>query len=178
MSAHLRHHTDQGVLTLTLDRPEKRNALTPEMYLALAQSLASAAEDATVNAVLLLGHAGAFSSGNDVETFMRVGEVTADAPVFRFMHALAGFPKPVVAAVDGMAIGIGATLLLHCDLIYASPRARLQFPFVRMGLCPEFAASLLLPRLLGRAWASEALLLGEAISAVGGSAALRSASVC
>jgi enoyl-CoA hydratase/carnithine racemase len=156
---------DEGVMTLVLNRPEKRNALGTAMYCALTDALHAAAGDPSVGAVLLMGQAGAFCSGNEIEAFLGPEPVGVDHPVFAFMHALADCPKPVVAAVDGMAIGIGATLLLHCDLVYASPRARLQFPFARLGLCPEFASSLLLPKVAGRVWAAEALLLGEPISA-------------
>ena len=155
----------QQVLKLTLNRPEKRNALTSEMYLGLAQALRAAAEDPGIHVVLLRGQTGAFCSGNDIESFLGGGRVDADHPVFQFMHALADCPLPVVASVDGMAVGIGATLLLHCDLVYASPRSRFQFPFARLGLCPEFASSLLLPRIVGATRASAALLLGEPIPA-------------
>jgi len=157
------HH--EGVLTLVLNRPEKRNALSAGMYLQLATALQEAAGSDAVRAVLLLGTSGAFCSGNELESFLGEGQISPDHPVFVFMAALADFPKPVVAALDGMAVGIGATLLLHCDLVYATARTRLQFPFARLGLCPEFASSVLLPRIVGRAFANEALLLGEPISA-------------
>ena len=160
----------QHVLKLTLNRPEKRNALTSDMYLQLAHALRGAARpdpapDRAVHVVLLRGQSGIFCSGNDIESFLGDGSVDSDHPVFQFMHALAECPVPVVASVDGMAVGIGATLLLHCDLVYASPRSRFQFPFARLGLCPEFASSLLLPRIVGATRASAALLLGDPIPA-------------
>ena len=165
MSHHILESRGDGVLTLSLNRAEKRNALSADMYARLAQALAHASDDAGVNAVLLLGQPGAFCAGHEIETFLGVSAEGRDHPVFAFMAALAACPLPVVAAVDGAAVGIGATLLLHCDLVYATPRARLQFPFARLGLCPEFASSLLLQRVAGRAHAAEALLIGEPVSA-------------
>jgi enoyl-CoA hydratase/carnithine racemase len=158
--------TLNGVATIEIARPEKKNALTVAMYQAMADALRSAAADATVRAVLISGQPGIFTSGNDIDDFMSRaprpgGGNLLDSPVFQFMFALLEINKPVVAAVTGAAIGIGTTMLLHCDLVYVSDEARLAMPFVSLGLVPEFASSLLVPQLLGHARAAEKLLLGE-----------------
>lgn len=157
---------DGAVLELTLNRPERKNALNLVMYQQLTAELKRAAQDKSVRVLILSGSGGCFSSGNDLEDFVKgAGLTQPDSPIALFMHALLEFPKPVVAAVDGVAIGIGTTLLLHCDLVYASPVSEFKLPFAQLGLCPEFASSRLLPRLLGHAKASEWLLLGKAFSA-------------
>ncbi len=148
-----------------MPRPEKKNALTQDMYLAMAQALSAASADRTVRALLIHGQPGVFTAGNDLEDFMLRPPVAADSAVGRFMQALLDCEKPVVAAVTGAAIGIGVTMLLHCDLVYLGEQARLVLPFVGLGLVPEFASSLLLPQLLGRARAAEKLLLGVPIAA-------------
>lgn len=153
------------VLHLVLDRPEKKNALTRAMYARLADSLAEAAGDADVRAVVLSGAGGVFTGGNDLGDFMMDPPTGPDSPVFRFLSEASGFPKPLVVAVEGPAIGIGTTILPHCDLAYASPDAVFKMPFVDLGLVPEAASSLLLPRLVGRTRAAEWLMLGEAFSA-------------
>lgn len=156
--------TINGVATIEIARPEKKNALTVEMYQAMAAALQAAQADAAVRAVLITGQPGIFTSGNDLEDFMArapSGDNPMDSPVFHFMAALSGCDKPVVAAVTGAAIGIGTTMLLHCDLVYVSDEARLALPFVSLGLVPEFASSLILPRLMGHARAAEKLLLGD-----------------
>jgi enoyl-CoA hydratase/carnithine racemase len=154
-----------GVATIEIARPEKKNALTVAMYQAMTEALQSAKEDPAVRAVLIGGQPGIFTSGNDIEDFMQrapgQGSDGLDSPVFRFMHALIACDKPVVAAVTGAAIGIGTTLLLHCDFVYVSDEARLAMPFVTLGLVPEFASSLLVPQLMGPRRAAEKLLLGE-----------------
>ncbi len=165
MIHHIQEERREGVLILSLNRADKRNALSAEMYLRLAAAFQQAADDPGLRSILLMGQPGAFCAGNEIESFLGVHERGDDHPVFRFMAALADCSLPVVAAVDGSAVGIGATLLLHCDLVYATPRSRLQFPFARLGLCPEFASSLLLQRVAGRAHAAEALLIGEPVSA-------------
>jgi enoyl-CoA hydratase/carnithine racemase len=157
----IRTATANGVATIEIARPEKKNALTQAMYAAMAEALAAADADAAVRAVLITGQPGIFTSGNDLEDFMQRPPQGEDSPVFQFMKALAGCGKPVVAAVTGGAIGIGTTLLLHCDLVYVSDEARLAMPFVTLGLVPEFASSLLVPQRVGHARASELLLLGE-----------------
>ncbi|MFN9745571.1 MAG: enoyl-CoA hydratase [Betaproteobacteria bacterium] len=157
--------TIDGVATIEIARPEKKNALTVAMYQAMAEALNAAREDAAVRAVLITGQPGIFTSGNDVEDFLTrppgQGSDSMDSPVFRFMRALLDCDKPVVAAVTGAAIGIGTTLLLHCDFVYVSDEARLAMPFVALGLVPEYASSLLVPQLMGHRRAAEKLLLGD-----------------
>jgi len=150
-----------GIATIEIARPEKKNALTQAMYTAMADALAAADADPAVRAVLITGQPGVFTSGNDLEDFMQRPPQGEDSPVFRFMKALADCGKPVVAAVTGAAIGIGTTMLLHCDLVYVSDEARLAMPFVSLGLVPEYASSLLLPQRIGHVKAVEHLLLGD-----------------
>ena len=160
--------TLNGVATIEIARPEKKNALTVAMYQAMTDALIAAKADAAVRAVLITGQPGVFTSGNDIEDFMSrgtdaagQGSDTMDSPVFGFMRALLDCDKPVVAAVTGAAIGIGTTMLLHCDFVYVSDEARLAMPFVALGLVPEFASSLVLPQLMGHRRAAEKLLLGD-----------------
>ncbi len=159
-----------GVATIEIARPEKKNALTVAMYQAMTEALVAAGADTSVRAVLITGQPGIFTSGNDIEDFMTrgtqaQGSEVPDSPVFQFMRALVECDKPVVAAVTGAAIGIGTTMLLHCDFVYVSDEARLAMPFVALGLVPEFASSLLLPQLMGHRRASEKLLLGDPFTA-------------
>lgn len=159
---------DAGVLTLRLNRPKKRNAITLAMYEALAQALEAAAGDSSVRVAFVTATGETFSSGNDLADFMAsksLEEQGEDAPMLRFLRALSTFPKPLVAAVDGQAIGIGFTMLLHCDLLFATERAQFRAPFVDLGLVPEAASSLLLPRALGHWRTSELMLLGDALEA-------------
>ncbi len=156
------HH---GVFTLEIARPEKKNALTLAMYSAMVEALTAADADPAVRAVLITGQPGVFTSGNDLEDFMQRPPQGPDAPVARFLQALLAVGKPVVAAVTGDAIGVGTTMLLHCDLVYLSDEARLAMPFVSLGLVPEYASSLLLPLLMGHVRAAEKLLLGEPFGA-------------
>jgi enoyl-CoA hydratase/carnithine racemase len=157
--------TVNHVATIEIARPEKKNAITVEMYAAMTAALRAAEADADVRAVLITGQPGIFSSGNDLEDFMQRPKQDMDSPVFQFMTALSACGKPVVAAVTGPAIGIGTTMLLHCDLVYVSDEARLALPFTSLGLVPEFASSLLLPQLIGHVRAAEKLLLGDPFSA-------------
>jgi enoyl-CoA hydratase/carnithine racemase len=154
-----------GVATIEIARPEKKNALTVAMYQAMTDALDAAVADQAVRAVLITGQPGIFTSGNDIEDFMSrapgQGSEGMDSSVFRFMRALLGCDKPVVAAVTGAAIGIGTTMLLHCDFVYISDEARLAMPFVSLGLVPEYASSLLVPQLMGHVRAAEKLLLGD-----------------
>ncbi|MBU1358223.1 MAG: enoyl-CoA hydratase [Gammaproteobacteria bacterium] len=154
-------HTEAGVMTLTFNRLDKKNSITSAMYGQLADAVASAEADASVRALLIQGDATIFSAGNDIGDFLNAPPSTQDSPVFRFMRGMAGFPKPVVAAVCGPAVGIGTTLLFHCDLVYAGDNAAFSMPFVNLGLCPEFASSLLVPQMFGYHRAAEAVLLGE-----------------
>ena len=151
--------TLNGVATIEIARPEKKNAITGAMYHQMAAALDVAKADAAVRAVLITGQPGIFTSGNDIEDFMQ--RPPGEPPSFAFMRALMGCDKPVIAAVTGAAIGIGTTLLLHCDFVYVSDEARLAMPFVSLGLVPEFASSLIVPQLMGNARAAEKLLLGE-----------------
>lgn len=157
--------TLNGVATIEIARPEKKNALTVAMYQAMCDALDAAREDGAVRAVLITGQPGVFTSGNDVEDFLTrppgQGSDSMDSPVFRFMRALLDCDKPVVAAVTGAAIGIGTTMLLHCDFVYVSDEARLAMPFVGLGLVPEYASSLVVPQLMGHRRAAEKLLLGD-----------------
>lgn len=163
----IRTATLNGVATIEIARPEKKNALTIAMYQAMADALAAARADGAVRAVLITGQPGIFTSGNDLEDFMKrsagsgSGSESSESPVFGFMRALLDCDKPVVAAVTGAAIGIGTTMLLHCDLVFVADDARLAMPFVGLGLVPEFASSLLLPQRIGQARAAEKLLLGD-----------------
>ncbi|MBW3762031.1 enoyl-CoA hydratase [Aeromonas jandaei] len=154
-----------GLLTLTLNRPDKRNALNTALYQQLVSALQQAANDEEVHALLLQGQSDCFTAGNDLADFVGKSSLEPDDPILQFLHTLADFPKPVIAAVDGPAVGIGTTILLHCDLVYLADNARLQLPFVELGLVPEFASSLLLPRMVGHLKAAELLLLAEAIDA-------------
>jgi enoyl-CoA hydratase/carnithine racemase len=160
----IRFERERGLLTLRLNRPEKKNALTRAMYSQLAEGLRLADSDPEINAVLITGSAECFTAGNDIGDFLQQPPSNLDSPVFHFMLQLLECRKPVIAAVAGAAVGIGTTMLLHCDLVYVSKDARLRMPFVNLGLCPEFGSSLILPRLLGHAKAAELLLLGEGFS--------------
>jgi enoyl-CoA hydratase/carnithine racemase len=162
MSEHVTTESLPGVAVLRLLRPEKKNALTFAMYTALIDGLGQAAADPDVRAAVLLGTDSVFTAGNDIGDFVKAASTGADmSPPIRFLHALAEFPKPLVAGVSGVAIGIGTTLLLHCDLVYADASARFKTPFVDLGLTPEGGSSLLLPALLGQRAAAEWLLLGD-----------------
>ena len=154
-------HTEAGVTTITFNRVDKKNSITTTMYAAMADALAAAEQDASVRVVVFQGDVAIFSAGNDIGDFLQQPPATQDSPVFRFLHRLAAFPKPVIASVCGPAVGIGTTMLFHCDLVYAGDNAAFSMPFVNLGLCPEAASSLLVPQMLGYHRAAEALLLGE-----------------
>ncbi|WP_437437729.1 enoyl-CoA hydratase [Trinickia violacea] len=155
----------EGVMTIAFNRPDKKNAITAAMYQTIADALAGAEDDPTVRAILIRGSVGIFSAGNDLEDFMKQPPKGEDAPVFQFLRRISTMGKPVVASVAGAAIGIGTTLLLHCDLVYAADSAVFSLPFAQLGLCPEAASSLLLPRIAGYQLAAEKLMLGEAFDA-------------
>lgn len=154
-----------AVCELRFNRPDKRNALTFAMYEALARALTEAQADAQVRAVLLSGAGAGFSAGNDLKDFLQTPQFTSDHPVMAFLRTLATFSKPLVAAVHGQSVGIGVTMLLHCDLVVAASGAQFSMPFVALGLVPEAASSLLLPRLVGSQRAAELLLLGRPFDA-------------
>jgi enoyl-CoA hydratase/carnithine racemase len=153
------------IRTLVIDRPDKKNAITAAMYTSLAADLNAARQDDAVGAVLITGAGSTFTAGNDLRDFLENPPGGEDAPVFRFLFALAEFDKPLVAAVRGPAIGIGTTLLLHCDFVFVSPSARFQMPFIDLGLVPEAASTLLLPSLVGMRRAAQWLMLGEPFNA-------------
>ena len=158
-------HTDAGVTSITFNRLDKKNAITSAMYTAMADAVAQAASDAAVKVLVFQGHESIFTSGNDIGDFLNQAPSTQASPVFRFLRAIATFPKPLLAAVAGPAVGIGTTMLFHCDLVYAGDNAAFSMPFVNLGLCPEAASSLLVPRMFGYHRAAEALLMGEAFFA-------------
>ena len=153
--------TSAGVMTITLNRVSKKNAFTQAMYAAMADALQQAQTDAQLRALVFQGHETIFSAGNDIGDFLHAQAATQDSPAFRFLRAISTFPKPIVAAVCGPAVGIGTTMLFHCDLVYAGDNAAFSMPFVNLGLCPEAASSYLAPQLMGYGRAAEALLLGE-----------------
>ena len=154
-------HIDAGVMTITFNRLDKKNSITSDMYAAMADAVAQASADASVRVVVFQGHETIFSAGNDIGDFLNQPPSTQASPVFRFLRGIATFEKPLLAAVAGPAVGIGTTLLFHCDLVYAGDNAAFSMPFVNLGLCPEAASSLLAPRMFGYHRAAEALLLGE-----------------
>jgi enoyl-CoA hydratase/carnithine racemase len=154
-------HIDAGVMTITFNRLDKKNSITSTMYAAMADAVAQASADASVRVVLFQGHESIFSAGNDIGDFLNQPPSTQESPVFRFLRGIATFEKPLLAAVAGPAVGIGTTMLFHCDLVYAGDNAAFSMPFVNLGLCPEAASSLLAPRMFGYHRAAEALLMGE-----------------
>ena len=162
---HIRTATKDRIARIEIDRAEKKNALTAAMYQAMADALAAAESDAQVRVVLIHGKADCFTAGNDLKDFLERPPHGDASPVFQFLQRIATAAKPIVAAVGGPAVGIGTTMLLHCDLVYAAPNARFQMPFVPLGLVPEAASSLLLPMLAGYHRAAELLLLGKPFTA-------------
>ena len=158
-------NTESRVCTITLNRVQRKNSINVAMYTALSDALDAAQHDAGTFAVVIQGHETIFSSGNDISDFLNAPSSGHDSPVFRFLRCISTFTKPVVAAVCGPAVGIGTTLLLHCDLVYAGDNAAFSMPFVNLGLCPEAGSSLLVPQLMGYHRAAEALLLGEPFTA-------------
>ncbi len=170
MSNHVLTTSQESILQIQLNRPEKKNALTLAMYTAIAEAISQAEADDTIRVTLITGTGDAFTSGNDITDFIQapssppLGETEGGpggSPVFHFMRAITQAQKPLVAAVNGLAIGIGTTMLLHCDLVYAAASARFRLPFVNLALVPEAGSSLLLPRMLGHQRAAELLMLGD-----------------
>jgi enoyl-CoA hydratase/carnithine racemase len=157
--------TINGVARIAIARPEKKNAITVAMYQAMADAIGAAHEDGTVRAILIHGEPDIFTAGNDLEDFLKNPPAGMDAPVFQFMQMLGLAEKPVVAAVNGAAVGIGTTMLMHCDLVYCADNAMFSMPFVSLGVCSEFASSLTIPLAAGFHKAAEKLLLAEPISA-------------
>jgi enoyl-CoA hydratase/carnithine racemase len=165
MSQEIGIRVEEGVLTATFNRLERKNSITAAMYGAVTGALGRAEGDRAVRAVVLEGHETVFTAGNDLGDFLKDPGDGEHSPAHAFMRALASFPKPLIAAVCGPAIGIGTTMLLHCDLVYAGDNALFSMPFVDLGLCPEAASSLLVPRMFGHHRAAAALLLGEPLNA-------------
>lgn len=158
---HILTETKDRIARIEIDRADKKNALTAGMYQALADALAAAEADREVRAILIHGKADCFTAGNDLKDFLERPPHGEDSPVFRFLARISTAQKPIVAAVGGPAVGVGTTMLLHCDLVYAATNARFQVPFVPLGLVPEAASSLLLPMVAGYQRAAEMLLLGR-----------------
>lgn len=165
MSEFITAESRDRVLIIRIERPEKKNALLLDMYSAMTEILAEAEDDTRIRAVCVTGTGEVFTSGNDLTDFQSNPPTDLDSPVMVFLRAIASFSKPLLAAVNGVAVGVGTTMLLHCDLVYASPNARFQLPFVNLGLVPEAASSLLLPRLMGHQRAAELLYLGKMFDA-------------
>lgn len=163
--SHILAELNERVLTLRINRPDKKNALSQVMYAALADALNGASTNPEVRVVLITGQSDCFTSGNDIQDFLRPHTTADGSPVARFMRGLAVFPKPAVAAVNGPAVGIGTTMLLHCDLVYAGESTRFHMPFVNIGICAEYGSSWLLPRIMGNVRAAELILLGEPFTA-------------
>ncbi|MFT0733246.1 enoyl-CoA hydratase [Ralstonia wenshanensis] len=161
----IRTETADGVLTLTFDRLDRKNAITAAMYQTLADALVAAETDPAIRVIVLAGHESVFTAGNDLEDFMKNPPKDESAPVHQFLKAISRATKPLIASVSGAAVGVGTTMLLHCDLVYASETAKLSMPFAQLGLCPEAASSLLLPQLAGYHRAADKLLFGEPFDA-------------
>ena len=161
MTDHVLTTQAAGVLRMQLNRPEKKNAITQAMYAALAQAIEGAETTPAIRVITITGTGDVFTSGNDLKDFLGGRSAGNDNPVMRFLSVLANARKPVIACVNGLAVGIGVTLLLHCDLVYASEDAIFQLPFVNLGVVPEAASSLLLPRMVGHQRAAELLLFGN-----------------
>ena len=165
MSSNISVDIRDRIMTIRMDRPEKKNALNGEMYAAMTNALAEANADAGVRVMLITGTSDCFTAGNDLADFAAAKPGVGPAPALRYLEGLAATTKPIIAAVNGLAIGIGTTMLLHCDLIYAGVGARFQLPFANLGLCPEAGSSLLLPSRMGHQRAAELLFFGEPFSA-------------
>ncbi len=161
MSTNITISRDQGIMRIVMNRPEKKNALTMAMYAAMADAFGEARGSDDIRVLVIEGSDGCFSAGNDLRDFLEQPPDDQNAPVLRFLRELVHCEVPLVAAVDGDAVGIGTTMLLHCDFVLATPRARLHLPFVNLGLLPEAGSTYLLPRLVGHARAAELLMLGE-----------------
>lgn len=157
--------TQNNIAIIEIARPERKNAITSTMYQQMADALAAAQSDAAVRAIVIHGQADIFTAGNDLEEFAKRPPSGLDSPVFQFMKAMNSASKPIIAAVTGAAVGIGTTLLLHCDLVYAADNAKFSMPFTSLGLCAEFASSALLQLNTGYVKAAEKLLMGEPFTA-------------
>lgn len=161
----IRTHISNGVLELTMDRARRKNALTASMYETITQALDEARGNANIRVCLIKGEGPVFTAGNDLDEFLKNPPSSPDAPAFHFLETLAAFPKPLVAAVRGVAVGVGTTMLFHCDLVYAGLDASFVLPFINLGACPEAGSGLMAPLTFGYQRAAEALMLGEPVSA-------------
>jgi len=161
MTEHILVQTEARIQKIQLKRPEKKNALTRAMYSALAEAIGQGEADDDIRAIFITGSDGSFSSGNDIMDFLQGPVLGENSPVSQFLAAISQAKKPIVAAVNGVAVGIGATMLLHCDLVYAAESARFRLPFVNLGLNPEAGSSYLLPQMMGYHRAAELVLLGD-----------------
>ena len=164
MTDHILIETKDHILTIRINRPEVKNALTADMYAAMADAIKEAEADLSIRAVVITGTEGCFTAGNDLKDFLQNPPKDETAPTFQFIRALVTATVPLIAAVDGPAVGIGTTLLLHCDLVYVTADAKLLMPFVNLGLVPENASSYLLPKLMGHTKAAELILMGKPVS--------------
>lgn len=164
-NSHIQVFAADGILRIGINRPEKKNAIDRSMYSQLVEALEKAEADNGIRVVLIHGTAECFTSGNDLSDFTDVPLANEQSPVFKFLEAIHQISKPLVAAVNGPAVGIGTTMLLHCDLVYAGEQSLFQTPFVNLGLCPEAGSTFLLPMLCGHQRAAEILLLGQPFSA-------------
>lgn len=167
MSQAVQTEVAERILSVRMQRPEKKNAITLAMYSTMADALERLDEDPALRVLFLTGTADCFTSGNDIADFLnsRWDGKDGEYPVARFLHRLVNAQKPIVAAINGPVVGVGVTMLLHCDLVYAAETARLQLPFASLGLCPEAVSSFLLPSMLGHSRAAELLMLGEPFTA-------------
>lgn len=163
--SHIQSLKQDGVLTITINRLNKKNALTLQMYHQMATLLLEAQDDVETKVVVLTGGPDCFSAGNDLHDFISAGVLDDEHPVVNFLQVIAAFNKPIIAGVAGFAVGVGTTMLLHCDLIYSAEDTTFQLPFVQLGLCPEGCSSLLLPNIMGYHRAAELLMFGEPFSA-------------
>ncbi len=164
MTDHVVVEIADGILSLRMNRPDKKNAILLAMYGAIADALEDADRNPAVRVITLTGTGDSFTSGNDLKDFMQ-RPPEGDSPALRFLNAISTVGKPLIGIVNGLAVGVGVTMLLHCDLVYAAENAAFQLPFVNLGLVPEAASTLLLPRLMGHQRAAELLLLGDSFSA-------------
>lgn len=165
MNEQIAYESSDGVAQIRINRPDKKNALTAAMYTGLVEAFQRAEADKTVRVLLLCGSETCFTAGNDLQDFMNTPPRDDSSPTIRFLKQLPATRKPLIAAVAGPAVGIGTTMLLHCDLVYADPNAKFSLPFVNLGLCPEAASSFLLTQVVGYPRAAELLLLGDPFSA-------------
>ena len=159
------YQRQDAIAGIALNRPDKKNAITKAMYQGLADSLKDAADNPETKVIVLYTHGDNFTAGNDLADFLQDPSMDEDSPVYQFLQALVCCPLPVIAAVKGFAIGIGSTMLLHCEQVFAAPDAVFAMPFVNLGLVPEAGASLLLPRLIGYRQAADILMTGDSFSA-------------